>query len=58
MSNVRREETAINSADVELVTAIKRRISINTAPPFPSRAIAVAGAESPDSTWAVVNAFG
>jgi len=58
MSKVSREETAINSADVELVTAMKSKIRIRTAPPLPRRAMAVAGAERPASTCALVSAFG
>ncbi len=47
MSKVRREETAISSAEVELVTAMNRRRSMSAAPPVPRRAMAVAGEESP-----------
>ena len=42
-SNVRSEETAMSSALVELVTAMKSSNNISPAPPFPSNAMAVAG---------------
>lgn len=55
---MRREDTAISSADVLLVTAMNRRMSIRTAPPLPRRVIAAAGATRPAPTWASVNALG
>lgn len=47
-----REETAISSAEVEEVTAMKRRRSMSAAPPLPRSAIAVAGEERPAPFWA------
>lgn len=57
-SKVSKEETAISSADVELVTAMKSNMSISTAPPLPARAMAVAGDDSPAPFCAVDNGSG
>lgn len=48
----------MSSADVELVTAMNSSMSMSTAPPFPRRVIAVAGAESPASTCEADNGLG
>lgn len=58
MSKVRREETAISSAEVEEVTAMKRRRSMSAAPPLPRSAIAVAGEERPAPFWAAESGKG
>lgn len=58
MSKVSSEETAISSADVDDVTAMKRRSSIRPAPPLPSRVMAVAGEERPAPLCAAVNGSG
>ena len=57
-SNVSREDTAISSAEVDEVTAMKSRMSMSTAPPLPSRAMAVAGDERPAPFCAAVNGLG
>lgn len=48
----------MSSAEVELVTAMKRRMSMRTAPPWPRSVIAVAGAESPAATWSGDSGWG
>ncbi len=58
MSKVRIEDTAINSAEVQDVTAINYMISRATALPKPRRAVAAKGADRPALTWACVVVFG
>lgn len=57
-STVSSELTAISSALVLEVTAMKRSSNIRPDPDFPSDAIAVAGALSPAPFWAAVNGPG
>ena len=58
MSKVKIEDTAISSAEAQLVTAMKRTISKATAPPVPSRAVAAKGADKPAETCTWVMPFG
>lgn len=51
-------DTAISSADEADVTAMKTISRVQTAPPWPSRAIAAFGRTSPALTWASDIRFG
>jgi hypothetical protein len=55
---VRRDETAISSADAQEVTVTKRTMRSATAPPFPSNILAEYAAASHAEIFAVVGALG